>query len=172
MGQYKVPQNVESEDKLIGPLSIKQFVYVMIALTWGALTWKLFWKIGIPIFFLTMIPVTGFFLILGLVNKEEQSFENYFIAFIRYLMMPRKRIWMKDDHQDVIIKDEAPKVVVEDVAVDPVELRGKLKQLAMIVDNRGYYKSEEVNSTDPSNIAQQNAKRVYVAPRQQEHMVK
>lgn len=171
MGQYKVPQNVESEDKLIGPLTIKQFVYVMIALTWGALTWKLLWKLSIPIFFLTMMPITGFFLILGLVNKEEQSFENYFIAFIRYLMVPRKRIWMKDNHQDVIIKDEAPKVVEVTEYVNPVELRGKLKQLAMIVDNRGYYKSEEINTPDPNNIAQQNAKRVYVAPRAQKQMV-
>ena len=31
MAQYKVPQDVEADDKLIGPFSFRQFVYLLIA---------------------------------------------------------------------------------------------------------------------------------------------
>ncbi|TAL14698.1 hypothetical protein EPN95_02230, partial [Patescibacteria group bacterium] len=30
MAQYKVPQDVEADDKLIGPFSFRQFVYLII----------------------------------------------------------------------------------------------------------------------------------------------
>ena len=31
MAQYKVPQDVEAEDKLLGPFTFRQFIYLMIA---------------------------------------------------------------------------------------------------------------------------------------------
>ena len=31
MAQYKVPQDVEADDKLLGPFSFRQFVYLLIA---------------------------------------------------------------------------------------------------------------------------------------------
>ena len=41
MGTYKVPQNVEAEDKILGPLSLKQFIYALIGLGWGFLTFAI-----------------------------------------------------------------------------------------------------------------------------------
>lgn len=31
MAQYKVPQDVEADDKLLGPFSFRQFVYLLVA---------------------------------------------------------------------------------------------------------------------------------------------
>lgn len=31
MAQYKVPQDVEADDKLLGPFSFRQFIYLLIA---------------------------------------------------------------------------------------------------------------------------------------------
>ncbi|MCF0232804.1 MAG: PrgI family protein, partial [Enterococcus sp.] len=31
MAQYKVPQNVEADDKLLGPFSFRQFIYLLVA---------------------------------------------------------------------------------------------------------------------------------------------
>ena len=36
MGQYKVPQNVEAEDKILGPLTFKQFIYALMGFGWAA----------------------------------------------------------------------------------------------------------------------------------------
>ena len=36
MAQYKVPQDVEAEDKLIGPFSFRQFIYLGVAVLTGS----------------------------------------------------------------------------------------------------------------------------------------
>ncbi|NTW61726.1 PrgI family protein, partial [Candidatus Saccharibacteria bacterium] len=41
MAVYKVPQDVEAEDKLIGPFTFRQFVYLIIVALAGGITWGL-----------------------------------------------------------------------------------------------------------------------------------
>ena len=42
MAVYKVPQDVEAEDKLLGPFSFKQFIFLIVAIGMIALAWGLF----------------------------------------------------------------------------------------------------------------------------------
>ena len=39
MAVYKVPQDVEADDKLLGPFSFKQFVFLIVAVGMIALAW-------------------------------------------------------------------------------------------------------------------------------------
>ena len=110
MGQYKVPQNVESEDKIVGPLSLKQLIYVLIGLAIIGLAW---FTIADPtgnyiLFAIIALFVGGPFLALGFLNREEQSFENYLVAWIRFVAIPRKRIWIKQSVEDIVITDTQP----------------------------------------------------------------
>ena len=41
MAVYKVPQDVEAEDKLLGPFSMRQFIYLIIAAMGIAIGWAL-----------------------------------------------------------------------------------------------------------------------------------
>ena len=41
MSVYKVPQDVEAEDKLLGPFSFKQFIFLMISVVGFALAYAL-----------------------------------------------------------------------------------------------------------------------------------
>jgi hypothetical protein len=41
MAVYKVPQDVEAEDKLIGPFSFRQFIYLIVAALGIFLSWAL-----------------------------------------------------------------------------------------------------------------------------------
>jgi hypothetical protein len=41
MATYKVPQDVEADDKLIGPFSFRQFIYLIIVALAIALAWGL-----------------------------------------------------------------------------------------------------------------------------------
>ena len=42
MAVYKVPQNVEAEDKLLGPFSFRQFIYLVISVVGIAIAWVMF----------------------------------------------------------------------------------------------------------------------------------
>lgn len=157
MGQYKVPQNVEAEDKILGPLTIKQFIYIIIALMWGFIAIRLLAPFNLIIGIALAFPVSATFLALGLIQREGVSFENYFLAFIRYTMYPRRHVWMKDENPDII--KNAPKK-----AVLPTQHKeysqGQLKQLAFIVDTRGNYKDPSVQLEDNSNQMAQLSARV------------
>ena len=57
MSQYTVPQNVEAEDQIIGPLTFKQFVYAMIGFGWGVLVYAALNKI-IILMIILILPVS------------------------------------------------------------------------------------------------------------------
>ncbi len=155
MGQYKVPQNVETEDKILGPFSIKQFVYLVIALMWGFLMWRIF-GFFLPIAILLILPVSGIFIALAVGKREEQSFENYFIAFVRFMVLPRKRIWQKDDTKDIVkIIPKAPPKPEEAKPPNPEEVRGQLHKLATIIDSRGRLQKNEM--VQVQDVGYQNA---------------
>lgn len=165
MGQYKVPQNVESEDKLVGPLSMKQFIYAIIGIGWGFLIWRILQPGGvaaIPIMILLIVPVSGFMMMLAFGRREEQSFENYLIAMIRFQVVPRKRIWLKDDYKGEVIIDAPPppkpKVMT---SADLDKVHSRLQQLALVVDTRGHVKSSDVQIQDHTNTAAQFSERVF-----------
>lgn len=156
MGQYKVPQDVEAEDKLVGPLSLRQFIYVIIGLAWGALMWRIWGTNYIPMI-LTILPITGFFLLLGFGRRQEQSFENYFVAWVQFMFVPRIRVWDKDLSQEVLVKavQKAPEIIPTKNVT-----RGSLEQLALIMDTHGTQKDPSIQLQDESNQAATYGQRI------------
>lgn len=157
MGQYKVPQDVETEDKILGPLSIKQFVYVIIGLLWAFLMWRIF-SFAIIIAVVLALPVTGFFFLLGFGQREGVPFEDYVVAFIRFLLVPRKRIWIKDDTKEVIVQDE--KKPETNLNQRKNVSTGQLKQLASIIDTRGNFKDPSIQLVSEDSDAAIYAERI------------
>ena len=74
MATYKVPQDVEAEDRLLGPFTFRQFVYLLIAAIAGALAAALFQIF--PLLAILPLPVIIFFLILALPLKKDQPMET------------------------------------------------------------------------------------------------
>ena len=100
MASYKVPQNVESEDKLIGPFSFKQFVYLLIAVAAGGATFFLF-TIFLPMIILTL-PVCLFFLVLSLPLRQDQTMEVYLAALLQFYLKPNQKIWESDGIETLV----------------------------------------------------------------------
>jgi len=157
MGQYKVPSNVETEDKILGPLSVKQFIYVIIGLMWGFIAIRLIAPFNIVVGIVIAAPITLTMFALGFIQREGISFENYFTASVQYFMSPRKLVWHKDEHVKSI--KEAPKVVK---APEPSRdySQGQLQKLAFTLDTHGAYKDDTIQLRDDTSQVQQQANRV------------
>ena len=156
MGQYKVPQDVEAEDKLIGPLSLRQFIYVLIGLGWAGLMFLIF-RSQVIIMVIAIIPITGFFLILGFGRLKEQSFERYFVAWLQFMFVPRVRVWDKDLVQDERIKaDLTPPEVITNKNIQ----RSSLQQLALVMDTHGTMKDPTIQLQDEDNNSAYYSQRV------------
>ena len=157
MAQYKVPQDVEADDKLLGPFTFRQFLYLMGA---GALIaaciplWNVF-----PALILIPLPFIGFFLLLALPLKRDQPMETYLSAIIAYHLKPNKRFWEPGEPESTIIIT-APKKTdeVHLKNISQEEASHRLSFLADIVDTEGYaIKGENTSGIRAEVYAEANA---------------
>lgn len=150
MGTYKVPQNVESEDKILGPLSLKQFIYALVGLGWGLLTFAIL-KSVIVLWVFIGLPPALIGLGLGLYQREDQPLETFVIAVIQFVVRPKTRLWQKEPIAEVFHL-EPPPPKPELAHRDPREVRSQLLQLADVIDTRGWA-AKEPELQEPDVVA-------------------
>ena len=157
MAQYKVPQDVEADDKLIGPFSFRQFVYLLIAGGLIALAVALFQLF--PLLALIPVPPVLLLLVLALPLKKDQPMETYLAALVSYYLKPHKRFWTPGQRESTILIT-APKVV-DDVRTRDItgeEATHRLSFLADIMDTEGQViKGASNNSMREDLVAEANA---------------
>jgi hypothetical protein len=137
MAVYKVAQDVEADDKILGPFSLRQFIYLIIVAISIALAWglsQLF--IGLAII---PVPFILFFGALALPLRKDQPMEVYLGALVSYYLKPRRRTWEPDGIES-LIEITAPKVIeiqrTKDITETEAERR--LSYLADIADTQGW----------------------------------
>lgn len=137
MAVYKVAQDVEADDKLLGPFSFRQFIYLIIV----AISIGLAWGLGQVFIGLAIIPlpIILFFGVLALPLRKDQPMEVYVAAIISFYIKPRRRIWTPDGINS-LVEITAPKVVevqrTKDITESEAERR--LSYLADIADTQGW----------------------------------
>lgn len=137
MAVYKVPQDVEADDKLIGPFSFKQFVYlIVVALSMG-IAWGLA-QLLLPLAIIPL-PVIIVFGALALPLRKDQPMEVYLAAVVSFYLKPHKRLWEADGIES-LIEITVPKTVdvqrTKDLSQSEVQKR--FSYLAEIVDSQGW----------------------------------
>lgn len=137
MSVHKVPQDVEAEDKLVGPFSFKQMVLLMIA---AFIAFIMFLLSRISVFLIAFpMPIFLIFLFFGIYRRKDQSVETYTAALLRFYIKPRKRIWDKDGVLETV-QITAPKIITGP-AIDNMtnmEVKNRLKALGQLMDTRGW----------------------------------
>ena len=137
MSVYKVPQDVEAEDKLLGPFSFRQFVFLIIAVIGIAIAYGLS-TIFLPLAIIP-VPIILFFGALALPLKKDQPMEVYLAAVISFILKPKKRLWQPDGIER-LVEVIAPKVEEKNYGnnYDQAEVQRRLSYLANLVDSQGW----------------------------------
>lgn len=137
MAVYKVPQDVETDDKLIGPFSFRQFIYLIVVTLAIAGAWGLA-QLFLPLMIIP-IPIIIFFGTLALPLRKDQPMEVFMAAIVSFYLKPRKRLW-DPDGVDSLIEIVAPKTddiqLIKELSQD--ETRRRLSYLADVVDSQGW----------------------------------
>lgn len=121
--QFRVPQFIDMEDKIIGPLTLKQFGYIVGA---GGLSF-IIWTF-IPIKFiavLIIIPVAGLFLALAFVKYNNRSFGEFLESAFIYYTGAKIYTW----------KQPVPESVTHEANVDKI-VSDTTKQMIISKTNR------------------------------------
>lgn len=90
--RFEVPQFIEIEDKIFGPFTWRQFVYV----GGGAgLATVLFFTAPFIVFVLLGLPIAGITFLLGYYPVNNQPFSRFLESIVSYLKNYRLYLWRK-----------------------------------------------------------------------------
>ena len=132
MRQFQVPQFIEVEDKIFGPLTLKQFFYILGA---GAAIFLLYVFLPPPLVILFGAPFVAFFGALAFYPINGQPFVKYLENAFKHYTNARLYVWRKEEKmpsftpQSQISNPSAPKM--------PKLTENKLKDIAWSLDVQG-----------------------------------
>lgn len=132
--QFRVPQNIDIEDKIIGSLTLIQFSYLLVA---GALCYIFFKAFSRPLFILVSFPVVIVAICFAFVKIQEQTFVRFLKNLFLYLGKPKQRMWHKGPAALAMeeVKEEKPK----EKETPPAKkvYKTQLEKLSQILDTSG-----------------------------------
>ena len=137
MSRYKVAQDVEAEDKILGPFSFRQFIYLLVAAAGIALAWGLS-QVFLPLAVIP-VPIILLFGALALPLRKDQPMEVYLAAIVSFYTKPRRRMWQPDGINSLIEITVPEKVEIErtkNLSQDEAERR--LAYLSQLADSHGW----------------------------------
>jgi hypothetical protein len=139
--RYKVPQNIDLEDRVIGPLTLKQFIYLLAG---GMVDYILYKSLDNWFGWFLIISVSAIALAFAFAKIQEQDFSYFLSSLTAFLSKPKIYTWNKE-----IILEKIPKVAPlakesdDQLTKDPQQIRSRLRVLADIVDNQGWQGREK-----------------------------
>ena len=139
MQQFTVPQFIDVESKIIGPLTVRQFMLMLGAAVVIGLSYKL-------ADFTLFLLITVFSLIItalfAFVKINGRAFHLFVLNAVQTWRRPGLRVWNnrlmapEKEANYLVAKEEAP------IAAPRTYKKSRLAELALVVDTKGRYKGE------------------------------
>jgi hypothetical protein len=154
--QYKIPQNVGIEDKIVGPFSLRQLIilaigvgisYVLFAIT------SRIYELNILEYILIALPAL-FALALAMLRIHNVSFGKYILLMLEHAIKPKKRMW---DHRGIsalVAPDLTDKGAAKKKAVAAKKEKENvnLSDLSAMLDSGGFEHVEQVKHEDIDEV--------------------
>src|ERR1035437_9726274 len=134
--EYQVPQFIDVEDKLVGPLTLRQFIYVAGA---GGLCIVFFSYLPFIFAALFALPVAGFGAALAFYKIDGKPFIQVLEAGFNYYLSKKLLLWKNTEPTAQEGQSAAAAAAAADISAHPVRgaprlTRGKLADLAWSLD--------------------------------------
>jgi len=141
--QYKVPQNVDMPDRVIAGLTLRQFMFLMVA--GGIILACNYLLVGsLRFLFLPLaVLIGGAGAALAFFKINDRPFEIFLTSIAKTFVSPRSRVWLKEAEQEKAVQ-VVKKTETATKRKRPLsEERNNLKTLASIVDSGGTFDDPE-----------------------------
>lgn len=140
--QFVVPQFIDAEDKIFGPITARQFIILMAG---GLIEFTFFKLLPFVSFLLVGIPLLILIGVFAFARVNGQAFHYFVLNIIQTFKKPKLRVWAKE------YSDTELKVLLKELPVTPQKLKlhkdpfssSRLTELTLIVNTGGVYKPEE-----------------------------
>ncbi|HRV76287.1 MAG: PrgI family protein [Candidatus Nomurabacteria bacterium] len=111
MARHTVPQDVETADKLIGFLSLKQFLFVLAGFG-GLFLAYTFARVNI-LLALPFLPFVFVTFVLGLYQRHDQPVEVFLASWLKFKFAPKTRVWDQEGYEQHVIVTAPKKVEID-----------------------------------------------------------
>lgn len=145
MQKFIVPQFIDIENKIMGPVTVRQFIVVAIG---GAVMFVAYKLADFSLFLIEAGLILILSIVIGFVKFNGLPFHIFIINLIGTYKKPMLRVWMKESptvHKVSANKKKKGKKEEEERIFIPKRSISseKLSELSLIIDTGGVYKGEE-----------------------------
>jgi hypothetical protein len=153
MQQFTVPQFIDVEDKVFGPITVRQFSILLAAFMLESIIYK-FFDTSFFAFFGILIFVIA--MVFAFLKINGSPFHFFILNFLQTLVSSKLRIWnnrlVLSTEEDIEIKGKIEKISLASHRDFTVS---KLAELALIVDTQGAFRpglnNQQITSLDEKN---------------------
>lgn len=139
MQQFTVPQFIDVESKIIGPITTRQFLIFLGAATIAGISYKLF---DFALFLTITIVILGIAGIFAFLKINGRPFHFFVLNLVQTWRKPNTRIW---NHLLDFVDSPDKEIIVENKKEAPVKeifKTSRLADLALVVDTKGRYRGD------------------------------
>ncbi len=136
--QFVVPQFLDVESKIMGPITVRQFVILMVAGLLGGIVYKLF---DFTLFLSVAIPLGILALAFAFLKIHGQGLHLVMLNVVQTLRRPSQRVWNKwrtDSELKARIKQKALPLPPPSL-LKPALSGSRLRDLSLVVNTGGVY---------------------------------
>lgn len=162
--QFVVPQFLDVEPKIIGPITGRQFLILMATFFINFILYSL--APSLPVAVIINLPVLMFGLLLAFYRPNGVAMHFFLLNILQTIRKPGIRVWDKtltdDDIRTIMKKAEEPVIAPEIIPrKKPLEY-SRLSELTLVVNTGGMYEADMDDysdlSTNPSYGKQESTK--------------
>lgn len=140
MEQFLVPQFIEVEPKIIGPITARQFIICLIGAGFLFLAYKL---ADFSLFVLLAFIIIIITFLFAFIPINGRPFHYFLLNLIQTFKKPSLRIWYKEKEKEKELKQiEKKKEIIQVVEPKKRLPSSRLTELSLIVDTGGSYREE------------------------------
>lgn len=123
--RFTVPQFIEHEAKIVGPLTFKQFIYVGIA---GAICFMIYFSAPFSIFIIACIVIGGASVALAFLKVGGRPLPSVIINFLKFKLSPKMYLWRKKEGTISMLRKAEKKEIEEETPLKIVK-KSRLKNI-------------------------------------------
>ncbi len=144
MDQFTVPQFIDVEDKIFGPITSRQFIILIAAVGPILVAYKL---ADTALFVFLAFLIGGLAVMLAFVRINGQAFHYFILNIVQTLRRPSRRLWYKNysagELRGFIKASEEAKKPSSEAKQERKSVSGtRIRDLSLMVNTGGYYKPE------------------------------
>jgi len=136
-----VPQFIDVEDKIFGPITTRQFIIILVG---GTIEFVLFKLLSFVTFIIIGFPLLALTGTLAFFRVNGQPFHFFLLNLVQTMRRPRLKVWdntLTAGELRELMREVPEKPPPKPPTKEPLSVT-KLQELSLIVNTGGVYKPE------------------------------